>query len=294
MNCKQIGMLFLIMMFIVSMLVGCGATNKEEVTIEAGETVETKESDEIVKENIKLEEATTEEAEEETPGKVLEETEKIEETVTEKPASETVEEVTTEEPVAVEPIEKPITQYTYTDMTKTMYAKSTVNVRDLPDTSGNKLGGLNQNDEVAVTGQCNETGWYRFEYNGVVAYVSNTYLVDEKIETTTQAESSATTTTAFPYEFWTWYDRGTYFVLYAPSYEELKQHYWSGSGWSVTGDHDMQQKLQERYAGTNRTFSVIYGATGKYGVFAHVVDSCERSAEGLPIYYPDGAQLEFK
>lgn len=56
--------------------------------------------------------------------------------------------------------------YTYTELNKTMYAKSAVNVRDLPSLNGNKLGGLDTAQEVKVTGQCNETSWYRIEYNG--------------------------------------------------------------------------------------------------------------------------------
>lgn len=71
-------------------------------------------------------------------------------------------------------------KYTYTDMNKTMYAKSSVNVRDLPSTDGNKLGGLSSGQEVTVTGKCNETGWFRVDYNGKVAYVSNSYLQDNK------------------------------------------------------------------------------------------------------------------
>ena len=72
--------------------------------------------------------------------------------------------------------------YTYTDMDATKFAKSTVNVRSLPNTDGEKLGGLSQNDEVKVTGKCNETGWYRISYNDSIAYVSDSYLVDEKVE----------------------------------------------------------------------------------------------------------------
>lgn len=70
--------------------------------------------------------------------------------------------------------------YTYTELSATMYAKSAVNVRDLPSTDGNKLGGLSSGQTVTVTGKCNETGWYRIDYNGSVAYVSNSYLVDNK------------------------------------------------------------------------------------------------------------------
>ncbi len=71
--------------------------------------------------------------------------------------------------------------YSYTDMDATMYAQQTVNVRSLPSTDGEKLGGLSTNDEVKVTGQCVETSWYRIEYNGQVGYVSNNYLGNDKV-----------------------------------------------------------------------------------------------------------------
>lgn len=80
--------------------------------------------------------------------------------------------------------------YSYTDKSATMYAKSSVNVRDLPDTNGNKVGGLSTNQEVSVTGQCNETGWYRINYNGGTAYVSNSYLGDSKVDTKKNTNSN--------------------------------------------------------------------------------------------------------
>lgn len=76
------------------------------------------------------------------------------------------------------------TAYTYSEVSKTMYAKSTVNVRSLPSTSGSKLGSLSKNQEVAVTGQCNETGWYRISYNSGEGFVSNKYLADEPVAKT--------------------------------------------------------------------------------------------------------------
>ena len=91
-------------------------------------------------------------------------------------------------------------QYTYTDMNATMYATQTVNIRTLPSTDGEKVGSLSTNDEIAITGQCNETNWYRFEYNGQTAYVSNSYISDTKIEVAAaepapeQAAASATST----------------------------------------------------------------------------------------------------
>ena len=81
--------------------------------------------------------------------------------------------------------------YTYTDMDATKYAKSTVNVRSLPISDGEDLGSLSTNDEVKVTGKCNETGWYRIEYSDGIAYVSDEYLVDEKVEAKASAPAPA-------------------------------------------------------------------------------------------------------
>ena len=78
-------------------------------------------------------------------------------------------------------------------MSATMYAQRAVNVRDLPDTSGNKIGGLSTNQEVSVTGQCNETGWYRISYNGSEAFVSDKYLGDSKVEVKQTAQSNTAT-----------------------------------------------------------------------------------------------------
>ena len=82
-------------------------------------------------------------------------------------------------------------QYTYTDMSATMYATQTVNVRTLPSTDGERVGALTTNDEIAVTGQCNETGWYRFEFGGETVYVSNNYVSDTMIEVSAPAESAS-------------------------------------------------------------------------------------------------------
>ena len=69
-------------------------------------------------------------------------------------------------------------------VTGTMYAKSAVNVRNQPSTDGEKVGRLTQGQEVTVTGQCKETGWYQIELNGETAFVSNSYIVAEKPATT--------------------------------------------------------------------------------------------------------------
>lgn len=71
--------------------------------------------------------------------------------------------------------------FSFTNLSETKYAKSSVNVRNNPDSSGSRLGGLTQNQEVEVTGICNETGWYRIVFQGADGFVSGSYLVDEPI-----------------------------------------------------------------------------------------------------------------
>lgn len=72
------------------------------------------------------------------------------------------------------------TGYTYSELSQTMYAKSAVNVRDLPSTDGKKIGSLKASQEITVTGKCDQTGWYRFDWNNTTGYVSDKYIVSEK------------------------------------------------------------------------------------------------------------------
>ena len=87
---------------------------------------------------------------------------------------------------AVEPTTAPVestavsTGYTYSELNQTMYAKSAVNVRDLPSTDGKKIGSLKASQEITVTGKCDQTGWYRFDWNNTTGYVSDRYIVSEK------------------------------------------------------------------------------------------------------------------
>lgn len=59
-------------------------------------------------------------------------------------------------------------EYTYTKMNTTMYATQTVNVRNLPNTDGEKVGSLSTNQEITVLGQCNETGWYQLPFTATL------------------------------------------------------------------------------------------------------------------------------
>ena len=174
-----------------ALLIGCG--NKQEEIPQAT-----------------IEESAPEQTEEETtPQTEIAETtpevtaEPVEEATTEPDTTEPME--TVEPEPTEEPTPEPQAIYTYTDMSATMYAQQTVNVRDLPDTSGNKLGSLSTNDEIKISGQCNETGWYMFEYNDSVAFVSNKYIGENKVEikqapadNDSSGQESATTECPYP------------------------------------------------------------------------------------------------
>lgn len=84
------------------------------------------------------------------------------------------------------------TGYTYSELNQTMYAKSAVNVRDLPNTDGKKIGSLKVSQEITVTGKCDQTGWYRFELNNTTGYVSDKYIVSEKPAVNTVAANTTT------------------------------------------------------------------------------------------------------
>lgn len=87
-----------------------------------------------------------------------------------------------EEKEKVEEIDKKEKDFTFENMSVSMFAQRVVNVRSGPNTDFDKVGSLSINQEVKVTGRCNETSWYRINYNGVEAYVSNNYLSDKKVE----------------------------------------------------------------------------------------------------------------
>lgn len=138
-------------------IVACGSTTKEDTkaTTESTEEVETTETIESSTE-AEEEKLTTEESTEST---------------TETDVNASTETSEAENAPA----------FTYTDKSGTLYVTQTVNVRDLPDTSGNKLTTIKAGTELILLGQCNETGWYKVEYaNDKVGYVSNAYASTDK------------------------------------------------------------------------------------------------------------------
>ena len=194
---------FLLGVMLISVCVGCGA---ESATTKPTETVTETTTEENTPEQTEAPTAIPEKTVEPTPEANIE---AVEEATTE---PETTEPTKTAEPEQAEiPTTEPVPQYTYTDMSATMFAQQTVNVRDLPDTNGNKVGSLSTNDEITISGQCNETGWYRFDYNGNVAYVSNKYVGDKKVEVAAPANnnsgsgseaSGSTSSNTCPYPLW--------------------------------------------------------------------------------------------
>jgi len=112
----------------------------------------------------------------------------IEDTTSETESEDSEINTETEEPK--EPEDKD--SWSVTDMNKTMYAKSAVNIRKGPGTSYDKVGSLSKNDEVLVTGKCNEFNWYRIQYNNREAYVSANYLVNNKSVDVEMPEDSST------------------------------------------------------------------------------------------------------
>ena len=84
--------------------------------------------------------------------------------------------------------------YTVKDVSKTMYASSSVRVRSGYSTSTDVLGALSAGEKVTVTGEV-ENGWVRVTYKGHTAYVAKNYLA-ETAPATTNTSSSATSGTS--------------------------------------------------------------------------------------------------
>lgn len=220
--------------FLISACIGCGAESTTSESAEAA--VATAEEESTSKQAVEettasgaKEEETTEETESQTPEakesikEVAPETETAEATPQPSTAPEPIEEPVAE-PIP-EPIPEPQVLYTYTDMTAIMYTTQTVNIRNLPNTDGEKIGSLSANQEVTVSGQCNETGWYMFDYNGAIAFVSNSYLSVEKAEVPQPAPETVQVSNVpniANYPERTWIDMGEYFFYITPADEDGK------------------------------------------------------------------------
>lgn len=168
------------------LLTGCGKTALQENGVTESETASNvTENDETQGDEIQSETENVDETE--TGSEIKSDSESIEVDSEDKGADNRVEN-------NQEPTETEKEEYTFTELSKTMYVKKSVNVRSLPSTDGEKLGSLSQNETVKVTGKCNETGWYRINYKNSVAYVSNSYLSDERVEVNNTTEENTNKT----------------------------------------------------------------------------------------------------
>ena len=165
------------------MLTACGS--KETTSNETAST-ETTSATATETTSVESTEMTTTEA-------AVEPTEAPTETPAESPAPAVEPTAASVEPTTVS------TGYTYSELNQTMYAKSAVNVRDLPSTDGKKIGSLKASQEITVTGKCDQTGWYRFELNNTTGYVSDKYIVSEKPAVNTVAATGNNSTTGNQY-----------------------------------------------------------------------------------------------
>lgn len=101
-------------------------------------------------------------------------------------AAEDTESDTTETEQASQPVEL------FSSVNETVYATTTVNVRDTYSSSGNQLGSLSTSQSVTRTGigTGEAAGWSRIEFNGQEAYVKSDYLSTIKVEVSTPTNTT--------------------------------------------------------------------------------------------------------
>lgn len=272
--------LFSILLVVVMTLamVACGTqetTNDVPVSTETIEaTVESDENSEAVSETEQATEApvdevveTVDETVESESSEATSETESDE--VASTPDSEAVESEASE-PETSEP------EFTVTELTATKYATQSVNVRSGPSTDYDKIGSLSTNQEITVNGVCDQTGWFRFDLNGTVAFVSNRYVSDEKVEVAppasnnsgTGSEASGTGSAASSnYETGVWYDMGEYFFVMCNNADEASYFY---------GHHyEVSPTLEARYPDRD-----VYIISRNNNIT--LVAALHKTAEGFP------------
>lgn len=132
------------------------------------------------------------ENEEETVGEDVREP--VSEEVSEHAVTEN-KDIVSEEPSIEEEIieDSPITL-----MDTILFAQRSVNVRSGPGTDYEKLGTLSTNQEVTVTGQDKESGWYQIDYNATTAFVSDSYLGENKVVVTTPTNTTVVNSGSVP------------------------------------------------------------------------------------------------
>lgn len=239
------------------MLTACGSkeTANTETTSATATEATSVESTEMTTTEATVAEPTVEPAETPTES----ETASTETAPVESPAP-TVE--PTAEPVVAETTTVADAGYTYSELNQTMYAKSAVNVRDLPSTDGKKIGSLKASQEIIVTGKCDQTGWYRFELNNTTGYVSDKYIVSEKPAVNTVASTGSNSIAGNQYASNTVDD--TFGIT-----EEQIENFMKTHGDGATGNTT-----------TTANTSAYFDRAMAEQVFAMV--NAERSAAGIP------------
>ena len=91
-------------------------------------------------------------------------------------------------------IENKTPEYTYETEDSIKYAFCSLNVRNKPDASGEKIGTFGEGEDIHVVARCNETGWYKVEYGGGEGFVSDKYLLNEPVAVE-EVETPVTTVT---------------------------------------------------------------------------------------------------
>ena len=170
-------------------------------------------------------------------------------------------------------------EFTVTEVTATKYATQSINVRSGPSTDYDKIGSLSTNQEITVNGVCDQTGWFRFDLNGTVAFVSNRYVSDEKVEKPAASETPSNgggstagtgSVASSNYEKNVWYDMGEYYFIMCNSQEEANYYF---------GHHyEVSSTLEARYP--DRGVYII----GRPN-YVTLVAALYQSSEGFP-YWP--------
>lgn len=91
--------------------------------------------------------------------------------------------------------ESTMPEFSVEDISETLYAIIPSNVRNGPSLDYDKIGTLRKGQKVKANGRAS-TGWYRIEYKGQIAYVSDKSLTEENpelVETAAAAESEPKT-----------------------------------------------------------------------------------------------------
>ena len=86
-------------------------------------------------------------------------------------------------------------EYEVRELSKTMYAKSSVRVRAGYSTSTEILGALSEGESVQITGE-SDNGWMRVTWKGLTGFVSKSYLSDDPPATTAAATETENRPTA--------------------------------------------------------------------------------------------------